>query len=347
MKERIIFIDIAKAISIILVATAHSQLFDYFPETVAAMSLIRLPFFFFIAGVLFSEPASFYRLALKKTDSLLKPYFVTAFFFLIIVFFVKDIDIGKAFVGIFYGYISVLMLEPLWFLPHLWLVLMVAYLFLKLTNMSSRTNVVKVLMLIFIAIMGYLSFEYIQYKEIFFVGTEYSLVGLPFTLDIVLVTLLFFLSGYSLKSYAVNFCLSPKILCISLITFFAVIFFTDAYINLSRKVFVSPIFVFLGSCSGIYILFSLSVYMSKHRFLASLLSAIGSSSLFVLIFHGIFSMIIYKLYKLLFSVDSSPVMAICMFLASIILPVFLKKLFEQNPLLRVLYFPLPLVNKNR
>ncbi len=344
MKERIVFIDIAKAISIILVATAHSQLFDYFPETISAMSLIRLPFFFFIAGVLFSEPVSFYRLALKKADSLLKPYFVTAIFFLFVVFIVKDIDIEKALLGIFYGYVSVLMLEPLWFLPHLWLVLIVAYLFLKLTNINARANITKVLTLIFLAIIGYLSLEHFQYKAFFFAGTEYALIGLPFTFDIIVMTLLFFLSGHFFKNYAINFSLSPKILYLSLITFFTVVIFTDAYINLNRKIFVSPIFVFLGSCSGIYILFSLSAYLSRHSSLASLFSIIGSSSLFVLIFHGIFSIIVYKTYKLIFAVDSSPVMAICMFLASIILPVLLKKTFERIPLLRALYFPL---NKSR
>ena len=54
MNRRIELIDIAKGISIILVAFAHSKLRPYLPELNNALSLFRMPLFFFLSGIFFS-----------------------------------------------------------------------------------------------------------------------------------------------------------------------------------------------------------------------------------------------------------------------------------------------------
>ncbi len=79
MKDRYLHIDIAKGISICLVAMFHSQLGNYYPSIIDPMGLFRMPLFFLLSGIFFSwnpEPHYFFT---KKFDSLLKPYFVVLF----------------------------------------------------------------------------------------------------------------------------------------------------------------------------------------------------------------------------------------------------------------------------
>lgn len=75
-KKRAVTIDIAKGISIALVALNHSAI----PEDQIAVTdnfnLFRLPLFFFLSGIFFSSYASTGKFLLKKSDALLKPYFI-------------------------------------------------------------------------------------------------------------------------------------------------------------------------------------------------------------------------------------------------------------------------------
>jgi len=52
MNNRVEHIDIAKGISIILVALFHSKLKLFAPDIINSMGLFRLPLFFFLSGVL-------------------------------------------------------------------------------------------------------------------------------------------------------------------------------------------------------------------------------------------------------------------------------------------------------
>jgi fucose 4-O-acetylase-like acetyltransferase len=76
--QRIDYVDIAKGISIILVALFHSKLKTVIPELIQPMGLFRLPLFFFLAGLFFSAAPSPAVFIGKKADVLLKPYFVTS-----------------------------------------------------------------------------------------------------------------------------------------------------------------------------------------------------------------------------------------------------------------------------
>jgi fucose 4-O-acetylase-like acetyltransferase len=58
MVDRVKHIDIAKGISITLVAMFHGQLRFFFPEIIEPMALFRLPLFFLLSGVFFSWAAS-------------------------------------------------------------------------------------------------------------------------------------------------------------------------------------------------------------------------------------------------------------------------------------------------
>ena len=70
-------IDIAKGITIVGVAFQHSHLENFLPGLNHFLGLFRMPLFFFLSGIFFNEAIHFRDLVLSKTDSLLKPYFLT------------------------------------------------------------------------------------------------------------------------------------------------------------------------------------------------------------------------------------------------------------------------------
>ena len=102
MSGRIRTIDIAKGLTIVGVAFQHSHLGNFSAGLNQALALFRMPLFFFLSGIFFNEAIALRDLMLSKTDSLLKPYFVTLGALLFI-----DIMLGREFIpelkGILYG----------------------------------------------------------------------------------------------------------------------------------------------------------------------------------------------------------------------------------------------------
>src|SRR5215475_5458676 len=137
MSERVRMIDIAKGITIAGVAFQHSHLDNFLPGLNHSLGLFRMPLFFFLSGIFFNEAIHFGDLVLSKTDSLLKPYFVTLGAFLLV-----DIILGRQFIpgleGILYGNgVTIRWVAPwagpLYFLTHLWVLFIFSYLILSIT----------------------------------------------------------------------------------------------------------------------------------------------------------------------------------------------------------------------
>ena len=75
---RYIQIDIAKGIGMLLVVAGHSWLvIRNKGELFNVIYSFHMPFFFLLSGLFFSSALPFGRLLLRRSDSLLKPYFVT------------------------------------------------------------------------------------------------------------------------------------------------------------------------------------------------------------------------------------------------------------------------------
>src|SRR5215475_6603382 len=137
MSERVRIIDIAKGITIVCVAFTHSHLRNFLPGLNESLALFRMPLFFFLSGIFFNEAIDFAELVLSKTDSLLKPYFVTLGALLLI-----DIMLGRQFVtelkGILYGNGETIRSMPLWFLTHLWVLFIFSYLIFSITKIQNK-----------------------------------------------------------------------------------------------------------------------------------------------------------------------------------------------------------------
>ncbi len=341
MSRRIGFIDIAKALSIILVALAHSPIRKMFPQIIDSMSLFRMPLFFFLSGLFFSDSDNSSKFLWKKFDSLLKPYFTTL---IIVTFIMLLVQEKKSFLpefaGILYGNGNTIEWVPLWFLSHLFAVHCFVYFIYKFTSFKNFSLINKLLMLTVMFIVGIFSIDVFNFAEIELWGRSFTLPGLPFSLDLLLISSTYYIFGTILKDRIINFKPNNYLLGFSFLIFMIIIIFSNAYINLNSRIYANPLFTSIGTICGIYLMLSLSIFLDKINFGRSFLLYIGTSALFVLIFH---KHIEHKIFIHLTGMTSNEyplITSIFAFILSILIPLGIKEIIIRSKILSKFYIPI-------
>ncbi|MCG7866829.1 MAG: acyltransferase family protein, partial [Candidatus Thiodiazotropha taylori] len=205
MGVRVKHVDIAKGISITLVAMFHTKLRIFVPDIVDPLSLFRLPLFFFLSGIFFSWAAAPGAFVSHKFEALLKPYLVVLLSLFLLGFISGEDDLTERFVGIFYGVGDTIEWIPMWFLPHLFAVFLFTYGLFRWLKFSDWSIGAKALFLLLLLGVGSEFIDAFWYREVNLLGDGYQLPGLPFSIDIVLITSVFFLFGYMMRDQVVNF----------------------------------------------------------------------------------------------------------------------------------------------
>ena len=338
MQSRIKYIDIAKGISIFLVAMYHSHLKVFIPDLVDAMALFRVPLFFFLAGLFFSDAMSLKRFLLKKSDALLKPYFSV-----LLVYFLMAILFQNTWLpGIFYGNGLTIPHDwaQLWFLTHLFSVYCFCYLLHRFSKFPMQSNYIKYCTCLLLLVVGTTLVDRFWFASINIFGVKKELPGLPFSLDLIFITSAFFIFGHSLKDKLTKF--SPNIiyLTLSVIIFLSVVCFTEASINLNQRIYSYPIFSSLGALSGIYMVMCISWLFSKQPFLCKMLLLVGESSLFILIFHRYIESAVFNYWATESTGDIQLIIVACLSLFfSIFIPILIKHLVIKSRFLSLFFFP--------
>ncbi len=351
MKDRYLHIDIAKGISICLVATFHGQLGNFYPSIIEPMGLFRMPLFFLLSGVFFSWRAEPHHFFTKKFDSLLKPYFVVLFSLLFIDIIFFDEYIGFRWIKILYANGPIIEWTPLWFLSHLFLLYCFSYILFRYLKFYQWSTSIKYFYLLSSIIIGSIFIDSFWVKgiskEISVSGDNLYLPGLPFSLDIILVTSVFFILGIMLSSSLRSF--KPSLLLIFLsITVFYFIQTTPAKVNFNHRMFSYPLLSTLGAISGIYIVMSISYFIQRFKNISQFLSLCGKSSLFILIFHPIIGQETNNLMINIFKPeDSSVIFALIALISSIIVPIYLKTVAEKFNFLSMMLLPIAIESKSK
>lgn len=340
MNNRIAFIDIAKGISIILVAMIHIDIKRYFPEILASMSLFRMPLFFFLSGIFFSISAHPKSFLLKKSEALLKPYFSVQIFLLCVSALLYKNDLFLQFVGIFYGTGHTIRWVAMWFLTHLFSIYCFSYILFRYTNFGDSKLFVKIAILFVFFIVGVLSLDVFLYLDISIFGLSTQLPGLPFSLDMLLITSVFFISGYLFKEKIINFIPNIFLLSLSISVFLCITFFTEAHIDLHKRIYQSPVFATLGAVCGIYMVLCISYCLVNYKIIKNIFVAVGNSSLYILIFHRFIG---YKTYTLgdnyLTRDEHLVLLSLFALLLSITLPLAIKWIVNRNSVLALFFLP--------
>src|SRR5688572_19153575 len=201
MSKRIEYLDIAKGIGILLVVLGHN---DFEVISLFVQRLIysfHMPLFFFLSGYFINTAVPFFDFFKKRFNSLLKPFFFTIFLIYFTSISFEKMGFNTAITRIvksLYGSGYYLDWVQLWFLPHLFVVSLYAFLFITLVSNVRNRWITWGILLGTLAI-GVLFLHAFYPFPLSVLGKDYELWGLPFSLDLVLVTGFFFILGNEVR----------------------------------------------------------------------------------------------------------------------------------------------------
>ena len=112
--------------------------------------------------------------------------------------------------------------------------------------------------------------------------------GLPFSLEILPISLLYFYSGYFLNKNLKEFKPSLWGVVISFILFVFLHSYFDVYVDLNNKVFRSFIAATVAGYCGIYFALSVAFFCNLWQPISRILRYMGANSLYLLLFHDVF-----------------------------------------------------------
>jgi len=340
MTNRVGHIDIAKGVSIILVALFHSNLYYFAPNFIDSMGLFRMPLFFFLSGVFFSTVVDVRTFLWKKSDALLKPYFATllTLFFISVIF--KEDHLTSQLKGIIYGNGDTIRWVPMWFLTHLFAVYCFTYFIFRFTGIRDKGAFYKLSVVAILMLIGTQWVTAFWQLKIVLPGKEITLPGLPFSLDLVFISSSFFMMGAFLRKMVIDFRPNVQILLVSVLVFVAIQLLTDARIGLNNRIYINPLLATTGAICGIYFVMVASFYINKTIILRNIFLTFGQASLFILIFHYSIQAMAYNYFSGLVDYDLGFWGAISAFLISIVTPVLIMAVATRNKVLSFIYLPL-------
>ncbi len=283
MKQRIVWIDIAKGIGIIFVILGH---ISFFPISLKCfIGIFHMPLFFFLAGTVYhgGEIKTFVN---NKFRNLIIPYFLFSFLRILFQLCIQIIKfhtnsnfnwkfILKQLLGIFIQLRGTEYGPGLWFIPCIFITLILYFLIEK--YFKTKTSI---FICIICLILGLLYSSYISVK-------------LPWGCDAALVAVFFLACGHFFvmeqKKYNIKYNSFYISLCI--ITLILTIIFSQINLKYSGEIvgmykghYGNYIYFILGSISGIIFICTTSYLISS---IYETLSSIGQFSLYYYGTHNI------------------------------------------------------------
>lgn len=289
MSKRIEYIDIARGIGILLVVLGHNDFALVSPFAYQVIYSFHMPLFFFLSGYFINPSIGSWEFIKKRFNSLLKPYLFTIFMIYFVSVSFEKMSFQTALFRIaksLYGSGYYIDWVQLWFLPHLFVVSLYAYVFIVLVGKLKNRWLTWGILLAALAIsIPFLKTFYPFSIQVF--GKDYELFGLPFSLDLVLLSGFFFILGSEIRQTASEktfdnfFLLAGTGIAIILLNYFF-----SARIDLNTRVYESFLINTVESMVGILFVLALSRQIElRTQRLASLFKYFGQVSLIILIFH--------------------------------------------------------------
>lgn len=284
--QRLDFIDIAKGIGILFVICSHSRC----NELMWFAWAFFMPLFFILSGYTYQyKDISLLKMAMKKAQRLLIPYFFTNFILIGILAILGKASILNVF-GIFYSRYYIIPNDyslfhwwcaPTWFLTALFM----AYLLLFITREWKKAEIICIPIFILITY-----------------GLCQLPILLPWSIDTAFIFASFILTGVLFRRYDF-FQLSWK-LSIPIGIFYLIIIHYDGNINYSIRILgKDPTMTFIAGIMGSMMVIWLSKVIDK-TLIKKPLVALGRNSLLIFCFHiPIISTFNYTIEQLLFDAN--------------------------------------------
>ncbi len=345
MKQRIQHIDIAKGIGILLVVLGHNSIvIGQKAELFNIIYSFHIPLFLFLSGLFLNQRETLKAAIVNKTDAILKPYCVT----LVLGYFLgAKQPIADYLLGAIYSTGPSLpgIWVTLWFLTHLWVVTIAAWCVARLMRRWAVGGWLQAGVLIGMLSIGWWGRQAFWGIPVGVNGMAAELLdkplviyGLPFSLDILLISLPFFLLGSWLKPQVADFQVQPKFVGLSLGLFSVCHYWSNLTIDLSGRRYDNWLVCTVEAIAGIYLVLSLARAIADYPKLGNVLAYVGSGSLFVLIFHKFFqnqaSSFFANHYHVTFQTE------VVAFMIGSIVPLLIWEIVKRNNYIALLFLPL-------
>lgn len=283
MSERKKYIDIAKGIGILLVLIGHIDWGNYILTN--TIYSFHMPLFFVIAGYTFNYEKyekNIKMLITSKFKSLMLPYI--AFSSILIIFSWNQLENKNAFQILYtiaYGIgvkFPIWIMVPLWFLPALFVAIILHFFVLKLTRKNNRY--IRLLIIVIFSLIGYFI-------------TQYYNKGLYclWSIDLALMSLIFIYIGMKCREYKLVENIDKlkiyKKICIAIVIIIIDSFIVkyNGRVDMNVRLFGNVLEFY---CSGIMMSLLIIIFskiLDNTKILSKSFSIVGQNSLYLLGLH--------------------------------------------------------------
>lgn len=344
MSARVRLIDVAKGMSITLVAFGHSHLVAMSPVAGAlnrGIGLVRMPFFFFLSGLFFGASKPVGTLVREKSASLLKPYLATLGLVVLGRVLFDGAALANELPRVLYGVGTAIDMPwaPLWYLAHLWLVFPYAR-GLAAVATAARLPAWSAAGLLVVQTVVCLSYLHLFRNMPFTLpGMQIPLDGLPFSIDLLGVSSTYFLLGYALRDRVFRFRPDPVLVVVLLLVFLALNGLFHPRMDLNQRTVLRPVATTACGFVGIYLALSAAYALGRSTKLGALAAFVGFNSLFVLIFHACLDDLGRRAIAYVMSWEAGLGTAGTAFVAAVLSSAALGAFIRRTPMLAALYLP--------
>lgn len=332
--------DIARGIGILVIVFAHSWFVATSPDLLyPILASFILPLFFFLSGVLFKPEQPFVEMAVRKADGLLKPFFFTMLVYVIVRSVLRGQPLLPDIGGVLYASVDTIPWQAMWFLPHFWVAILFSWVMLRLIQRLKLPLWASFILMGLQLLLGIWILPLFWQLPVTIGGQAYVLPGLPFSLDITLISSMYFIVGYLLRDWLRTHAGSWLTLLIAVVLFAVVFIPTWDTMDLAQRRYDSWLWTSLLAVIGVYACWALAQVMMVSTWLTRVMTYVGQSTLILLIFHG---EIQHKTVDLLERLGLHAFVAACLGLVvAVVVPLLIGEVIKRVAFLRFFYFPFP------
>lgn len=344
MAARVRFVDVAKGMSIVLVAFGHSRLLPM--NALAAdvnrmLALFRTPFFFFLSGLFFASAKPFATVLREKSDALLKPYVVTLGIVALVRAGVGGVSLSASALRMAYGVGTSIDMPwaPLWYLAHLWLVFLYAWALVRVARAARLPTWANAAFLGTCTLAALSCFHVFHDVPFTLADMHGPLDGLPFSADMLGISTTYFLLGAASRERVLRFRPHAGLVVAMLLVFVALNALFHPRIELNQRIVDHPLAAAACALPGIYVALSAAYVLSTNETLGALCAFLGFNALFIVVFHAFIEEQCRGLLAALTGWEPGLGIAASSYVLSVLLAATVGAVIRKTPYLAALYLP--------
>lgn len=277
-RKRSLHVDVAKGIAMVGIVAIHNPLLlKHDGEIFDALLAFALPVFFIVTGMFTRNEAHWRDVIAARSVSLLVPYAAVVIAQALWQMPLSMPRAAHTIAGALYASGATVPWVTLWFLPHLWLVAISAFLITRLTRRVAYQRTTCALLAIALIAAGSWILHHFDRQD--------ALAQLPWSIDLLPLSLAFVLAGHAWRGSLLD--MQPKgwlILC-AVAAFIIIQALPGSSMDLNLRRYDSAGLTTLSALLGSYVVFSIASLLGDVPIVGRTMSAIGRASLIICIVH--------------------------------------------------------------